>query len=272
MPIILYSFFSFILGAFWGSFANVIIYRWPRDMALGLKKLRRSQCTSCGSTIQWQHNIPIFSYFLLKGNCAVCKKKIPFSYLVVEILCAIIFAFTSFILLSYPPLEIAQKKLLLYVLINLYFCFTLLCLSVIDLKHYLIPDRFSIGNTFLALSASFVSLTTISFQEAFISALCVYLFFFAFAFIFKKLRGIEGLGQGDIKLLSFFAALLGWQSIFFIIMLGSILGLILGVFAMRKNSKKLQTAIPFGPFLAFSAYIYLVLLHWNKEMLSFLSF
>ena len=75
-------FLLIIFGAIFGSFANVCIYRLPKEQSISKK---RSYCFHCKKKIQWFYNIPIFSYIFLKGRCANCNKKIPIQYLIVEI-------------------------------------------------------------------------------------------------------------------------------------------------------------------------------------------
>ena len=115
-----------ILGAIFGSFANVCIYRLPKEQSVVTKG---SYCPNCKKKINWLYNIPLFSYLCLKGKCKNCKKKIPIQYLIVEIISALSFA------AIYYFFGYTIETLLLIFIFFLY-----LIIFFIDLKHYIIPN------------------------------------------------------------------------------------------------------------------------------------
>ena len=123
--------FAGVLGAVVGSFLNVCIYRMPRG--IGLAEPRRSFCPSCRKTIQWFENLPVVSWLLLRGRCSTCGERIPARYLVVELLTAVLFAW-SWSVWGVP------LALVYWVLISL-----LVTGSFIDIEHFIIPDELTLG-------------------------------------------------------------------------------------------------------------------------------
>lgn len=234
-------FFAFLFGASFGSFANVVIYRLPLSMGLW----GRSRCTQCHSFIPWYHNIPLFSYFILKGKCHNCSQKFSLRYPFVEFLTAILFALTVYFY------DISWSTLEYWILI-----LGLVIGSFIDLDHMILPDEITLGGLALGLLGAWLNP-----EREFLPAVYGVLFgggvLWLVAYVYFIFTGREGLGGGDIKLLAWLGSLLGWSSIPFIILSSSVLGSIFGIILSRKNKEGLKTMIPFGPFLAVGALLYL---------------
>jgi leader peptidase (prepilin peptidase) / N-methyltransferase len=127
----LFRVFAFVLGAAVGSFLNVCIYRWPVD--LSINKPRRSFCPGCKQPIPWHQNLPLVSWILLRGRCANCGAKIAFRYFAVELLTALLFLT---IWQSFPW----QMAIAYWIFASL-----LVIGTFIDLEHFIIPDRVTIG-------------------------------------------------------------------------------------------------------------------------------
>lgn len=233
---------AFIFGAVFGSFANVVIYRLPLSQTLW----GRSRCMKCGGTVKWYLNIPIFSYFFLKGKCRECKKPYSIRYPLVEFLMATLFALVVY---SYGLSWISLEYLVLV--------FGLVTASFIDLDHMILPDEFTLGGLVIGLIGA-----AINPEREFIQALLGAIFgggiLWLVAYLYFVFTGREGLGGGDIKLLAWLGALLGWQAIPFIIMSSSVTGSIVGLIISRKSNDGLKTMIPFGPFIALGALLYLL--------------
>ena len=123
--------FAFVLGAAVGSFLNVCIYRWPAD--LSINKPRRSFCPACKQPIPWHQNLPLVSWILLRGRCANCGAKIAFRYFAVELITALLFLA---IWQSFPW----QMAIAYWIFVSL-----LIVGTFIDLEHFIIPDRVTIG-------------------------------------------------------------------------------------------------------------------------------
>ena len=234
-------FLAFLFGACFGSFANVLIYRMPAEESI----VGRSRCKNCLSTIPWYKNIPLFSYFILKGKCSQCQAPFSIRYPLVEFIMACLFA--GFIY----QYDVTWTSLEYLILI-----FGLVTASFIDYDHMILPDEFTLGGVIVGLIGA-----ALNPDRSFLDALLGVLFgggvLWLVAYIYFIFTGRDGLGGGDIKLLAWLGALLGWKSIPFIILTSSILGSIIGIILSRKNEEGLKTMIPFGPFLALGALLYL---------------
>ncbi len=234
-------FIVFLLGAMLGSFANVIIYRWPRKENIAFPG---SHCPQCNKAIAFYDNIPIVSWFVLRGRCRQCKEKIPFRYPLVEFLMA-----TLFVLVwrsSGPSLLTIEYLILVFGLVTA---------SFIDIDHYLLPDVITLSGLVIGLLGAALNPER-SFMDGLLGVLFGGGFLWAVAYFYFAIRKQEGMGGGDIKLLAWVGAVLGWKVIPFIIITASILGTVLGLALAAKEKKGLKTVIPFGPYLAFGALVY----------------
>ena len=234
---------AFIFGALVGSFLNVVILRLPQAQTSIV--FPASHCPHCKSDLRWYENIPIISFSFLMGKCAHCKAPISFQYPIVELLTALVAA----ALVASFGMTPATAGFFL-------FSAALITIIWIDIHHQIIPDVISISGIVLGFCFSFIS-PLVTWQESLIGILAGGGFFYAISFSYYLLRGQEGLGGGDIKLLAMLGAFLGWQSLFFIIFASSLSGSIIGLIALRSQKKGASTRIPFGPFLAVSGLVYL---------------
>ncbi|UOF02936.1 prepilin peptidase [Bdellovibrio reynosensis] len=234
--------FFFILGAIFGSFANVIIYRLPKDESV-VKP--RSYCYSCKTPIKWYDNIPILSWFILKGRCRKCKAKYSFRYPLVELIMASLFALSFY----YLGFSWSLPEYLIFI-------FGLVVCTFIDLDHMILPDEFTLSGIVIGLVGAALNPHR-EFMDAFWGVLMGGGFLWGMAYIYYLLTKNEGMGGGDIKLLAWIGALLGWKAIPFVIMTSAIVGSVVGLFMARKQNAGLKTVIPFGPYLALGAVIYL---------------
>jgi leader peptidase (prepilin peptidase)/N-methyltransferase len=253
MDIVLLYILVAVLGLVFGSFANVLIHRIPREIPLGLFKNQRSACPQCGKRIAWYHNIPLFSYFQLKAKSACCKKPIAWRYPLVEFLCLFFSVLTFHFFLQSREWDLYNWHFYAQLLFELYFVYCLVVIIFIDLDFRIIPDRFSVGNWLVALVYVF------AFQESWVEFLLGGVFgagiFFLLAWGYEKWKGVEGLGMGDVKMMGWLGTWLGFSAVPLLVLLASASGLLVGLWAMRKSKDGLQTAIPFGPFLALGAYL-----------------
>lgn len=232
-----------VLGLCLGSFANVVILRLPEGKSVALP---RSACPDCQTPIKWYDNIPVLSYVILKGKCRSCKKTISIQYPIVELTMAALFLFVA--------MSVGFKWTLLEYLI---FVFGLVVVSFIDLKHYIIPDVFSLSGIVIGLLGA-----AINPEREFLSSLWGVLmgggFLWLIAYLYLVIRKQDGMGGGDIKLLAWIGAVLGWPAIPFVILSSSILGSLVGAIVMFRTKDGLQTVLPFGPFLALGSVLYLL--------------
>lgn len=233
---------SVLFGLIWGSFSNVCILRLPEDESI---VFRRSHCRHCHTTIPWYWNIPLLSYFLLRGRCRYCGHPISLQYPLVELGTALFF------LLAYAQFGIGIHFLAYSILI-----FLLITISLIDFRHKIIPDELSLGG--IVLGFLFCLLThDITWWASILGTALGGGIFYAVAYGYEKLAKREGLGGGDVKLLGMLGAWFGYQSILILIIISTALGSLVGIAMMIFQKKSLRTAIPFGPFLALAALAYL---------------
>lgn len=232
--------FFFVLGAIWGSFANVLILRLPEKKSI----LPDSACPKCAKPIRWYQNIPLFSWIFLRGKCGSCSQPISPQYFIVELLMASLFclAFVTY----------GWSWFLLEICI---FIFASVTASFIDLKHYILPDVFTLGGLVIGLVGA-----SLNPERSFIDALIGFLvgggFLYLTAYVHYRVRGIEGMGGGDIKLVAWIGAVLGWQSLLFVFCVASIAGVVGALVLSTLFKKSLKDPIPFGPFLTGAALIY----------------
>lgn len=232
----------FIFGALLGSFGNVVIYRLPKEESV-IKP--GSHCYSCKAPVKWYDNIPIFSWFILRGKCRHCGAKFSFRYALVELLMASLFALSYF----YVGLSWSLVEYLLFI-------FGLVVCTFIDLDHMILPDEFTLSGIVIGLVGAYLNPQR-HFLDAFFGVLMGGGFLWGMAYVYYLLTKQEGMGGGDIKLLAWIGALLGWKAIPFVIMSSAIIGSVVGLIAARKQKAGLKTVIPFGPYLALGALMYL---------------
>ena len=248
--------FSFLFGLALGSFLNVCIHRIPLKKSIVHPP---SSCPQCGQKIKAYDNIPVISYIFLLGKCRYCKAPISLRYPVVEIITGLL---STALFVRYG----FHYKYLIY----LAFSASLVIISFIDLQHKIIPDIISLPGIIIGLAISII-FHHISWLNAMIGALGGGGSLFLVAVVFEKVTGREGMGGGDVKLLAMIGAWMGWRALPFIILISSLTGAIIGGGSLLLTSRGLQTKIPFGPFLALGALIYLFfgyeLVSWYSRIL-----
>lgn len=246
-----FTFVVFMFGACLGSFLNVCIYRIPAELSV-VKP--RSRCPKCMTNLAWKDNIPIFGWLFLGGECRYCKAPISVRYPSIELLTAILFVL---IWLRFPyELVLAPYWLL---------TFGLVLGSFVDIDEMWLPDRCTIGGMIIGPIISFL-IPSMHGVEGHIAGLIQSLIGMAFGFgllwsvgffgklILKK----DAMGFGDVKLMGALGAFLGLESIVFIVFVSSLLGSIIGVTFIATGKKELQSKIPFGPYIALAAIIWVL--------------
>ncbi len=243
--------FLFVYGSILGSFSNVIIHRWPKGQSVVTP---RSRCPRCEMPIKWYDNIPIISWILLAGKCRKCRAPISWRYPLVEALMG--FSFVGAFYFFGPTWYFLEVSILLFGLITV---------SFIDIDHFLLPDIFTLSGIVLGLVGAALNPER-SFWDSLIGFLMGGGFLWAIAYLYFVFRKEEGMGGGDIKLLAWIGAVLGWKAIPFVIISSSLIGTVGGVLTAMKSRNGMKTVIPFGPYLALGAVLYLfggeALAHW----------
>ncbi len=239
--------FVLVLGALWGSFANVCIYRLPLEKGV---VSGRSFCPNCKKLITWKDNIPIISFLFLRGRCRNCNKKISSQYLLVEAMSVLLF------LIIYIIYGLSITTLLLLIL-----SLSFLIIFFIDFKHYIIPNVLTFSMMLLGFIKSFLpSLHPMfpNYINSLIGGIFGYGIIWSIIFFYKQIRKKEGMGLGDAKLLSAIGFWFGWFSIPFVIFLSSIIALLSVAPSLINKSKKFSSQIPFGPYIILGTLIYLI--------------
>lgn len=250
-----------LFGLLIGSFLNVCIHRWPRDLSVVRP---RSACTSCGRTIAWYDNVPLLSFLILGGRCRNCGGRISWTYPLVELMTGAFFAY--FAATEGISLSSAKDCVFVSILIGLIFS---------DLGTYLLPDEFTIGGLAAGLAfALFVplppsvfglaaelagfrpGLRAVSFGEALTGGLIPAAGMWLLGWLFEKFRDKEYLGFGDVKMIAMMGAFLGLSGVVTALLLGSLAGSIGGLVYLRITGKDPATHyFPFALFLGCAALI-----------------
>ncbi len=244
--IFFYSLLIFALGACLGSFANVCIYRLPKNEQL---VNGRSFCPKCKKKISWFDNLPLISFFLLNRKCRNCNKIISSRYFIVELITGITF------LLIYLSFDNLITYIFLFIL-----SLILIIIFFIDLENFIIPDSLNFSIIILGLSKNFLPNFNTNLiheiNQSIIGGIVGYLSIWLIIFLYKTFKKIDGMGLGDAKLMAGIGILFGWQSIPFVLFVSSILGLIFVVPSLLKRQKTMRSEIPFGPFIIVACLIY----------------
>lgn len=269
LPEIIGYIFVFAFGAMVGSFLNVVIHRVPNEESIIFPN---SACPNCKSAIKPYDNIPILSWLILRGRCRNCKEKISSRYPAVELLTALIF------LLVYRQIGFTA-----FLPVCLIFVASVVALIFIDAENMILPNVITYPLLVFALlirlifplfsgAAFFPDIKTfplnrledypvwlVSLIGAILGGLVGGGSLWLVGEIWKRLRGIDAMGLGDVKMMFAVGALLGWRLTILSIFLGAFSGAVIGVFVIaRQKNKDLQTQIPFGIFLGIGSIISLL--------------
>jgi leader peptidase (prepilin peptidase)/N-methyltransferase len=204
----------------------------------------RSQCPYCQHPIRNCDNIPLISFIILCGKCRDCGGKISWRYPLVELITALL------ALLLFLKFGLTLNFLIFFI-----FTAVLIVITFIDLDHQIIPDVLTLpGIPIFFLLAIFV--VKIPWLEALIGLLIGGGVLFAIAFVYELITKREGMGGGDIKLLTMIGGFLGWKSLIFVLLFSSFSGAIVGITAMIIKRQDMKYAVPFGPFLSAATVAY----------------
>lgn len=255
---LIYPLFVFVFGMVFGSFLNVCICRMPKNESIVSPP---SHCPLCSYQIRWYDNIPVLSYLLLRGKCRGCGTHISLQYPLVELLNGIL---ALLLFLRFGPTLVFAALFL--------FCSALVVITFIDIEHQIIPDEISLSGIAVGFLLSFF-LKGHTWLNSLLGILLGGGSLLLVAYSYQRLTGKEGMGGGDIKLLAMMGAFLGWKSVPFIIFTSSLAGSLIGVSIMLFQKKDSKLAIPFGPYLAFGAVLYIfcgkALIHWYLGLSGF---
>ena len=228
----------FLLGLVSGSFLNVVIHRLPRGESVAFPG---SHCPACGAPIRPYDNVPVLSWLVLRGRCRVCRAPISARYPFVELANAVLWVA---VFLRAPGWADFTS--------GAFLCSACLALLAIDAEFRILPDRITLTGIAVGLALSFFSRVRTpasSFAGAAIGAGGLWLV----AFLYEKWKKVEGMGLGDVKMLGMIGALLGASGVVVTVLLASVAGSLVGLALVAARRGSLQTALPFGVFLALGA-------------------
>jgi len=265
---------ALILGLVIGSFLNVCILRIPLEVPITVP---RSHCPHCKKLIRWYDNVPVLSYLILGGRCRRCKKKISARYPLIEAVTGLISV------LLYLKFGLGVEWAIFFL-----FSAALLVLAFIDIDHRILPDVITLNGMWLGVLSSvylaqpippivlgIVRAAGLEVTNPRMLALVGSLLgvvaggglLWGVGEAFKRLRGIEGMGFGDVKMMAMVGAFLGAPMALFTIMLGSILGSVIGLGYMLWKGKSRDYELPFGTFLGAAG---IVVVLYGENLVQFL--
>ncbi len=253
-----------VFGAVIGSFLNVVIHRVPLEESIVFPN---SRCPSCGGAIAFYDNIPVLSWVMLGAKCRSCKERISFRYPAVELLTAALFVAVAW----HAGLSAALP-------FDLIFASALLALVFIDAEHMILPNVITYPGIVFAVIARIaipyltgtphfddvpslshgalanMPIGVVSLAGALIGALIGGGSLWLMGWTWEKLRGIEAMGLGDVKMMFMVGAYLGWRLTILTIFVGVLTGSVIGIALMaRKGQRNMQMLLPFGVFLGLGA-------------------
>jgi len=245
--VVLLPFFAFALGAIVGSFLNVVIHRYPREESIVFPA---SHCPHCNAPIRWHDNIPLISYAVLRARCRACRMPISPRYPLVELANA----------LFYLALFLHTGPTIGFPLVAAIVSLTIVLIYV-DAEIQILPDVIDLPGIAVGIAIGALGLgasyTTLILSSSLVDALLGALFgasvLLAIIGIYWLVRRLEGMGQGDVKMLAMIGATLGWRSIPGVLLLASIAGALIGVPLALRSGRGMQLPLPFGVFLGLAA-------------------
>ncbi|MEO7083409.1 MAG: prepilin peptidase [Gemmatimonadaceae bacterium] len=272
------QFVAFVVGACFGSFLNVCIVRWPLERSITKP---RSRCPQCRNQLQWFENIPIVSWVVLRGRCRCCDERISAMYPIIELVVAVGWMLS---VRYYGPTFLAARVAV--------FGTILLGVAMTDLKHYLIPDGFTLFGLVFALLTSVIAFfrsdlaVFASPYDALIGACTGAGMIAIVGWLGEVVTKREAMGLGDVTLMAFVGAALGPTRALMTVFLGATLGavafagVVIPIALLRRGQSREQTElalgtppfetplVPFGVFLAPAA---LLTLLWGDGLLAWLT-
>lgn len=222
-----------------GSFLNVCIYRLPLKQSVVHPG---SRCPGCGRALSWYENLPVLSYLALGGRCRGCRAPISARYPIVEAITALIFLWHFFVF-GLTPLMV----------VRVVFASALIVLFAIDLEHQILPDRITLPGIVLGFASSLLlppgpiqSLAGLVVGGGLL---------WGIAEVWYRLRKVEAMGFGDVKMLAMIGAVLGVRLVILTFILSSMLGGVVGAILLATRRADLATKVPFGTMLAAAALV-----------------
>ncbi len=234
-PVVVLALFGLAVG----SFLNVCIYRLPRRESLAFPA---SHCTSCGPPRAWFENVPLLGWLVLKGRCRTCGDAISPMYPIVELTTGVVFV-AGYWIYGWTPL----------LPVRLLFASAMIVLFAIDLRHHILPNIITLPG--VVAGFVFSLLLPPGWLSSLVGLLAGGGILYAIGETYYRLRAVEGLGMGDVKMLAMIGAFLGWKLMLVTLVLASFSGTIVGIVLILSGRGGMKYALPFGTFLAVGALV-----------------
>lgn len=240
-----------------GSFANVCIHRLPLGRSVVAP---RSSCPRCRTMIAAWDNVPVLSYLLLGGRCRVCAGPISMRYPLAEGVNGLLY---YWIASEQPP---GPRAIVMMVFVT-----ALLVLGLVDLDHQILPDAITLPGTLLFLGASLLEGPPDPLASV-LAAAGGYTAFMLLAWTWKRMRGIEALGQGDWKMAAMLGAFFGWEKLVLTVFVATLCGSVVGLGLIAFGGRGFQHRLPLGTFLSGAGIFVLMagdgFLEWYRQLLA----
>jgi leader peptidase (prepilin peptidase)/N-methyltransferase len=220
-----------------GSFLNVCIYRLPLKQSIVWPA---SRCATCQRELSWYENVPVVAWLALGGRCRTCKARISAMYPVVELVTGALFA-GAYLLYGVAPLTF----------VRIGFGCAMIVLFVIDLRHRILPNVITVTGIPIGFALSLV--LPPGWRESLIGLVIGGGVLWVIGEAYYRLRGIDGLGMGDVKMLAMIGAFLGWRLTLVTLIFASFSGALAGAALLASGRGGMKAALPFGTFLAVGA-------------------
>ncbi len=248
-----------LFGLIVGSFLNVCIVRLPRGRSIVTPP---SHCPRCKKGIKFYDNIPVISFLILRGKCRACGEPISWRYPAVELLNGLMYVWT-----------VREFGLGGEMFLVMAFCSSLIVITFIDFDHQIIPDVITLPGMLVGLMLAPFVMSALAdplpfhldgllphagpYLKGVLNSFIGLLFgaapLFTIGWLWGRLRNIEAMGGGDVKLMGMAGSFLGWKGALLTIMLGALAGSVVGITLILLHRHKMDKVIPFGPFLAIGA-------------------
>ena len=245
----LLAFYALAIGAIVGSFLNVVIHRYPREESIAFPA---SHCPHCHTPIHWYDNVPVLSFLILRGRCRACREPISIRYPLVELANAL-FYLAVFLRTGPTP-----GFVLLAAAISM-----TIALIYIDADIQILPDVIDLPGIVIGLTAGWLGFGLLfpslvlatSLIDSLLGAVFGATVLLVVIGVYWLVRRVEGMGQGDVKMLAMIGAIIGWRAVPGVLLVASITGALIGIPAAMRSGRGMQLAIPFGVFLGFAMLI-----------------
>jgi leader peptidase (prepilin peptidase)/N-methyltransferase len=228
-----------VVGLLVGSFLNVCIHRLPNDQSVVTPP---SHCPACRTPLRWYHNIPVLSWLALGGRCAFCRTSISWRYPLVELLTATLFVVHAWWFGPTPLLAV-----------RLVFAAALVVLFLTDLDCRILPNEITLGGIVFGWIAAAVLPPGL--VSSLIGTVAGGGVLWGTGALYERVRGVEGMGMGDVKMLAMVGAVLGWPLMIVTLVFASFTGGLFGMALIAMRADARTTAVPFGTFLAVGALV-----------------